>query len=231
MVEIMVVVVIISVLMGIVYFNVSDSTAQSRDAQRQADLRNLQAAIEAYKFDNGRYPERCAVTGESWSGQIGTDYECNNGTNEYIIGLAPKYIRSLPVDPKLNGDDSGYVYTVNTEGTVYKVMAKNTVHETVTVGHAFQSCDRSNAGSTPFACKPPVSGRKCNIAMCDMLFNGNRYNSTKNTHLECGASNAQFQSSYAVWGGYATPSASFTPGTEQYSANMERLTEDIVCKI
>ena len=206
----MVVVVIISVLMGIVYFNVSDSTAQSRDAQRQADLRNLQAAIEAYKFDNGRYPERCAVTGESWSGQIGTDYECNNGTNEYIIGLAPKYIRSLPVDPKLNGDDSGYVYTVNTEGTVYKVIALNTVErDDLDYNHPLKSCDATNSST----------------GVCD-----NVYSNSNNKPSYCQSNNAQFKASYAVWGGYADPNDWTGSNSTPDDVRIERMTEDIICK-
>jgi hypothetical protein len=72
---------------------------------------------------------------------VGTDYECPGGSAQYIVGLAPEFIPVLPTDPRLNGDDSGYVYITNPKGTVYKLLALNTVEaETVGVGNEFLRC-------------------------------------------------------------------------------------------
>lgn len=145
----MVVITIIGILSSVIYANFGDAGAQSRDAKRQADLRNLQTAIELYRLDNGIYPSGCNAT-STWSGQIGTTYVCGNGTGQYIASLAPKYIRTLPTDSKNASGDSGYVYTTNVEGSVYKLMAKNTVEsEIVDDSHEFRSCDMFNICAVP----------------------------------------------------------------------------------
>jgi len=201
LVEVLVVLSIIAVLSAVVYANFAEGRAQGRDAKRQSDLRNLQTAIELYRQDNGRYPERCPTTGSSWSGQVGTSYECTDGSGMYILDLAPKYIRSLPSDSRLQGANSGYVYAVNSEGTVYKIMAKNTVEsETVGFSHELKSCDVTNN----------------NRGICDATHPSN------NRPGHCQSSSDQFQSSYGLWGGYAD---------EVSDNFVERRTEDIVCDI
>ena len=204
----MVVISIIGILSAVLYANFGDSSAASRDAQRQGDLRTLQTAIELYKNRNGVYPAGCNASG-TWSGQIGTAYACGSGSNIYIVNIAPEYIPTLPKDPKLNGSNSGYVYTVNTEGTVYKLMAKNTVEsEVVDYSHPFKSCDASNIIS---------------VGMCNTTLPSN------NLPAWCSESNAQFKTSYGVWGGYITPTVS--PSNGNYNNLIERYTEDIICDI
>lgn len=206
-IELLVVVSIISILAGALYFNINEGAAQSRDAQRQSDLRNLQSAIELYRNDNGRYPEGCNGAG-SWSGQIGASYACPSG-GAYIIGLAPKYIPTLPEDPRLNGNQSGYAYTTNADGSVYKLIAKNTVEsETVAYGHPFQSCDADNTANN----NPPYC------------------NSTHPSNSKpgwCLQTNAQFQSSYGVWAGFAN----VPPNTFNADTQIIRRTEDVICDL
>ncbi len=149
LVEVLVTVTIISILAGIIAVNSIDSGKQSRDEKRQADLRNFQSSLELYKNKYGRYPEQCVASGVSangWSGQLGTDFACDNGTNSYILGdtgrLFTEFMPRLPIDPKLNGTNSGYVYRTNTNGTVYKLMAINSVEgEVVGYSHPLKSCD------------------------------------------------------------------------------------------
>lgn len=205
LVELLISVSIISILMAVGYFNFKDSTKAARDAQRKSDLRELQSAIELYKNENGRYPEGCKGPGV-WSGQTGTLYACASG-NQYIIDLAPKYIEVLPIDPKkLTTNTSGYMYTTNASGTVYKIMVKNTVEsETVTYAHEFKSCQVTNNST----------------GMCDAT------HPTNNKPTWCVASNAQFQKSYALWGGYAD----VPPTVPNAETLIERRTEDIICDI
>lgn len=205
LIELLVSISIIAILTAVGYVNFKNSTEASRDSDRRSDLRSLQIAIELYKSDNGRYPEGCRGDGV-WSGQTDSSYACASG-NQYIVGLAPKYIQTLPIDPKpLSTADSGYLYTVNSDGTVYKIMVKNTVEsEVVTYAHEFKSCQVTNNSS----------------GICDATHPSN------NKPSWCQASNVQFQKSYALWGGYAN----VAPNVSGANTFIERRTEDIICDI
>jgi prepilin-type N-terminal cleavage/methylation domain-containing protein len=177
-VEIMVVVTVMSILAGVIVVASLDSGKQSRDTERQADLRALQTAVELYKLKNGRYPEGCngpssatVLDQNSWSGQIGTNFVCNLnngiyasyvGTGEYIIGLAPEFIPTLPTDPKLSSTtptNSGYVYAVNLDGTVFKIMALNTVEtEVVSTNHQLYRCGTGDITSAVHECQARPTG-------------------------------------------------------------------------
>ncbi len=180
LVEMLVVISIIGILSSVLYANFRDSSAYTRDVERQANLRAVQAALEAYKKDHGRYPAGCndPIYGDfanslaqGWSGQFDSWFHCGEvdlnaeenfgganknfiANNDYIPGLVPKYIKSLPVDPKLNKDafdgpgyiakGSGYIYKTNAAGTVYKFMAFLTVEDEVVLpNHEFKGCDVS----------------------------------------------------------------------------------------
>lgn len=190
-IELLVVVSIIGILSAVIYANLSEGSAESRDVQRKADLRTLQSAIELYKNDNGRYPEGCNAPGSigNWSGEPGSAYPCASGSSQYIVGLAPKYIPTLPTDPKLNGA-SGYMYTVDAEGMVYKIMAENTVEsEDVDALHPFARCGNVADGSTECASVPTA-------------VTGNQpYNTAGNTPNECQYN--VYKNDYALSGGYA----------------------------
>ena len=157
LIELMVVIGIIGILASIVFVGARPAGEQSRDTARQSDLRQVQTALELYKNRYGRYPERCASAHPDWSGQMDTDYECNVPNQAYILGniaegrLFAEFMVNLPKDPKLNGTNpgnSGYVYTVNSDGSVYKLMVKNTAEsEIVTPDHAFASCAAGCASS------------------------------------------------------------------------------------
>lgn len=164
LIELLVVIAIISILAGVILANVGDGSAISRDAKRQADLRAIETALELYKLEYGRYPERCANANagaaDGWSGQAGTNFACASGS-QYIKGdisgtpevevFSPKFISVLPIDPRLNGTNSGYVYTVDAGGTVYKMMVYNNVEsEEVSNTHEFSRC--GNVQSTAVEC-------------------------------------------------------------------------------
>lgn len=206
LVELLVVVAIIGILTSVLAINFNKSSAQSRDAERKSDLRNLQNAIELYKQENGRYPDGCNGP-DTWSGHA-PDYDCPSG-NQYIVGLAPKYIPALPTDPKLNGDDTGYVYAVNTEGTVYKIMARKTVESEVlnNKNFDFESCDVTTN----------------NTGVCDTSRGGNVNN--LNNWCNPQQPGSQFLNSYALWGGYPyEPMANF-------AARKEEQQEKIICDL
>lgn len=209
-VEIVVVVAIISILMGVVIFNAVAGSTRSRDVDRQADLRTMQTAIELYKQRYGMYPARCPNS-QSWSGQIGTIFACADGSSQYIVGLAPEFIPTLTVDKKLPDSNAGYVYSVNTERTVYKLEARRTVEaDTLSYSHPLKSCDVStdsnNTTDVAYTTAP----------LCNKLI------STGSKPSHCEATDATFMTSYAVWGGNAA-------GTGTAGGSSVDNTEDIVC--
>jgi prepilin-type N-terminal cleavage/methylation domain-containing protein len=178
LVELLVVITIISILATIGVASFGGSRAASRDALRQADLRNLQSAIEQYKQKNGLYPLGCNGSGQ-WSG--GT-YTCTPASAAYITGLVPEFITRLPVDPKITSTSPGG-YAYRSDGVSYKLMAVNTVEsEIITTAHPFKSCDDPAHGicSSGGACNPNPSAN---------------------------AANKEFLKSYAVWGGYGVNTA------------------------
>lgn len=208
LIELMVVIGIIGILATISFVGARPAGEQSRDAARQSDLRQVETALELYKNKHGRYPEGCNAAG-TWSGQTGTAYACGTTSQPYILGSTvdnrpfAAFMVNLPQDPKLNGSNSGYVYTTNADGSVYKFMVKNTVEsEVVTVDHPFKSCDVGSSG-----------------AFCNSVAPSN----SRPNH--CRTGNSQFQSSYAVWGGLDAPAIDSTP------AEVEQNTEDIICEI
>ncbi len=191
LIELMVVVAILGILVAIVIANLSGVGAKGRDAERQADLRRLEVAINQYKQQNGRYPEAgCGNVGPTWT----FERDCS----EYILGLAPTFIPSLPHDPK-RGSNEGYSYMTNSNGTVFKLVARRTVEsEVVTHEHTLKSCDVrvANEGGSL------VSGSSDRevIGWC-----GQVTYSSNNLPAVCDASRAPFSNSYGIWGGFAAP--------------------------
>jgi type II secretory pathway pseudopilin PulG len=175
-VELLTIIAIVSLLAGVAMFNAVAAAQRSRDVDRQADLRVMQSALELYKQRNGRYPAGCRGP-NVYSGQIGTNYSCSGGSSQYIIGLAPEFIPVLPSDKSLVDTDSGYMYTTNNEGTAYKLLIKKTVEsEVVDYDSPFKSCDVTHLAG----------------GICD-----------SNKPSYCEENNSTFQTSYAVWGGFA----------------------------
>lgn len=216
LVEILVVVAIVGILATALMVTQGGSSAASRDAQRKADLTSLKNAVELYKNKYGRYPQSCNGAG-AWGGQIGTAYECADGSAVYILGLSPEFINVLPRDPKLNGTESGYVYQTNAAGTVFKIMARNTV-ETENISRApylFMGCDITSDSSG-----------LCDSNPENQCSNGEPFLGPGDTDLDS-TKDTVFDSTYAVWGGWAEPTAK--PGTGTYNNQLTGWTQDIVC--
>lgn len=242
--EILVVVAIVGILAAAVGMGLSGSRAASRDAQRQADLRNLQQAIEMYRQENGQYPAACKGA-NAWSGQVGTNFACTvapyAGTGEYIVGLAPDYISVLPTDPRLPSGvgDAGYVYRTNATRDVYKIMAMNTVEADSLLNgpnpnfqaytHPFKSCDVE-------ARIQPATGiadtRQSSRSLCYVFSTG--VNSVSPEIAHCVATHNRYKSSYALWGGFAPLLGATIPDENPILTNQERYalknTTDVICQ-
>lgn len=206
-VEVMVVIVVISIVASVIFVGSQDSGRRSRDAERKTDLKTLQNAVELYRLKYGRYPQGCrgattAINQSNWSGHSGT-YACASG-NEYIIGLAPEFIPALPVDPKLNGANSGYVYAVNNDGTVYKIAAINTVEsESVDYAHLMYRC---GTGDPSFLWHECVSVPRTAANRTGYVYNretGSNGYSHSSAQLQQCSQSTHYSNDYAVFGGYS----------------------------
>lgn len=205
LIELLVVIAIIGVLASVTVINFSESRAESRDAQRKADLRVLQGSIELYKQKYGRYPEGCNGPW-TWSAELGsgTGFECGDGSDEYIIDLAPEFMSELPTDPKPDGAGTGYMYVTNDLGTVFKIETRETVEsEVVDIYNEFSSCDVRYSDST---CKRSYA-----------------YGNNQPNH--CRPNNNTYRTSYALWGGY--PDEPRSGHVSRYEEQRERVICDV----
>lgn len=236
LIEVLVVVAIVALLAGVIGVSSLQSSQQSRDAKRQADIRLLQTAVELYKNKNGRYPAGCNAPG-TWSGQQGTAYACPGGSNEYIVGLAPEFIPTLPFEKKLNGNTSGYTYMTNTNGTVYKILAMRTVEsEQVTYSHELQSCaivpDSLGRAQTGAGVNQVDDAGWCIRATASALDTPGTPTSIvviPNCRMSSGigvsdGGNGRFERTYGVWGGFEAEVAGAN------KAVRIRNTTSIICK-
>lgn len=86
--------------------------------QRIVDLSKIVIALEKYKIDHHQYPIS-SKKGNDWDG-IYSKY--GEGKENWIEGLVPTYIDSLPRDPRMHSSDvAQYMYKSN--GANYKLIA------------------------------------------------------------------------------------------------------------
>lgn len=120
---------IISIISAIIFVNIRSSQSRARDTRRVADLEALNNAIQMYYRENGHFPslpENCGVYSEDYgwysaiSSKDAPNWVSHNArpkcvTSDFIAGLSPNFLASLPSDPgpkfKLSGLDArGIVY-------------------------------------------------------------------------------------------------------------------------
>ncbi len=116
LIELLVVMSIIILLTSLVSISLSNARAISRDAKRVTDIRQVQLALELYYDSVGSYPIAArwygGAPGNCWPGLV---------TDDWVPGLAPKYIPVLPLDPMPTLCGSVYFYA--SDGANYKVIA------------------------------------------------------------------------------------------------------------
>ncbi len=107
LIELLLVLAIIGILTTFLMANFLGVKARARDAQRKSDLRQIQAALEQYRADQGIYPLSLSCGGALQS---------PDGTTVYM--------EKIPCDP-LSG--APYIYNANTTGptagTTYTLTA------------------------------------------------------------------------------------------------------------
>lgn len=114
LIELLIVVVIIGVLAALFTANFLGVRQRARDGQRKSDLRQMQAALELYRADQGSYPVYATFASLA---------NCTNRTPAYF-GNAPTcnttYVQKIPTDP-LNS--AQFVYSFSSDGSTYTLVA------------------------------------------------------------------------------------------------------------
>lgn len=99
MVEILIVVAIVGILAGglITIIDPAGQLKGSRDSKRKADLKQIQAALELYRADQGSYPDASVD-----SNPDNSVANCDSGTTlkDDCSGTQATYLQSVPKDPK-----------------------------------------------------------------------------------------------------------------------------------
>ena len=132
LIELLVVIAIIGVLASIVMSSVNSARAKARDSKRRQDMISIRTALELYYTANGSYP---APSPGSWGGLNTVPCGPGNSAN-YIAGLVPNYIGSLPTDPAgVSGTCNGYLYA--SDGINYKLLVYATPESYPAAGKMF----------------------------------------------------------------------------------------------
>jgi prepilin-type N-terminal cleavage/methylation domain-containing protein len=133
LVELLAVTVIIGLLATVVLVSIRSLRTKTRDNERLATLKRLEAALVIYYNVNRAYPD----TGGTWySSEAGSCHQNGPGNNgNWIPGLAPNFIPILPKDPKggasaiascvSSGCYNAYVY--RSDGIDYKLLSHCTL--------------------------------------------------------------------------------------------------------
>ena len=93
LIELLIVIAIIGVLATIFFANYLGVRQRARDSQRKSNLRQIQAALELYRYDWGSYPDVL--------------YSTNCPTSSSLMRGTVTYMQKIPCDPSSN---SFYMY-------------------------------------------------------------------------------------------------------------------------
>lgn len=118
LIELLVVITIIGVLTTLVTTNFVGVRQRARDAQRKADIRQLQSAVEFYRSDISRYPVRTT------SYRLNTTLCPTSSSMSNSIGNGTIYMAKIPCDSLGSGVyNSGNYYYYSLDGTTYTLAA------------------------------------------------------------------------------------------------------------
>lgn len=94
LIELLVSIGIIALLTSFIVVGVSETRAKSRDAQRVADIKQLEIALEQYYSNNQEYPDSDALNTLATDGYVeeiatdpktGADYDYNSDNENYTL--------------------------------------------------------------------------------------------------------------------------------------------------
>lgn len=141
LVELLIVLAIIGVLSSFLFANFISARQRARDAQRKSDLRQIQAALELFRSDQGTYPDS--------SGGSNNLQTCGAGST-LTVGSSV-YIKQIPCDPLGSGS------TYNAGVYQYVSQSSNSTYYLVT---CLENANDTSPGTT--SSKPSGSGNCTN---------------------------------------------------------------------
>ncbi len=123
LIELLVVVSLIGILATLLFANLNAARERGRDAQRKADLRNIQTALRLYFNDNGGYPIADGSYQIVGCGLKTARTTCAWGTS-WTTSEGQVYMNVLPKDPldQPNNSINDYRY-ISTGGDDYTIRA------------------------------------------------------------------------------------------------------------
>jgi prepilin-type N-terminal cleavage/methylation domain-containing protein len=121
-IEMLIVVTILAMLAGILIPVLDDAGESAREARRQSDLKNVQAALESHRRTNGLYPD----TADAWQGDMTDNGGFGYDAAGYIPGLVPDFLPSLPKDPDGQYPTASEGYMYRSDGINYKFVLLGT---------------------------------------------------------------------------------------------------------
>ncbi len=133
LIELLVVIAIIGLLSSVVLAALNEARAKARDAQRISDITEIRKALELYYANNNVYPSTGSLSASYWDpGCLATPIAPDQKGDQWIPGLVPTYMASLPRDPRPKDEARSYgnsaaCYMYASDGQGYVLSAWATV--------------------------------------------------------------------------------------------------------
>jgi type IV pilus assembly protein PilA len=141
--EILLVVGIIAILASIVVvaLNPTRQFASVRNAQRRANISEINNALQQYYIDNSAYPPTIPTTLTEIcnTGATSTGHSVNCTGRTDLSYLVPTYLVAIPVDPQTTGTSTNYKVMKNSSNKIVLEAAQAEQSMVITVG-PYVSC-------------------------------------------------------------------------------------------
>jgi hypothetical protein len=132
-----------SLVVALLWITVPEAPFSQFNLRRIADLTDIRNALETYRKDHGSYP---ATPNAAW---LGLYNPWGAETRNWVPGVTPRYIATLPRDPRRNTDPFGQ-YLYRSDGADYKLISLYPGYDCLDVVTA-----------RPELADPPRGGRRC----------------------------------------------------------------------
>jgi prepilin-type N-terminal cleavage/methylation domain-containing protein len=136
LIELLVVISIVSLMSSIIMAPVNAARQRTRDISRLDTMREIRTALEQYKSDAGNYPATTPGYGWTCFDCTSTDYLGTSATPDLVSTdsvtltasplntvLIPKYLPSIPRDPKAGTSFGNLGYLYHSDGINYCIMS------------------------------------------------------------------------------------------------------------
>lgn len=117
-VELLIVIVVIGILAAITIVAYNGIQEKARFTKSKSDLASIEKGIQMYFTEKGVYPNPTPGRAGCTNGWCGWDQAVGD---DFIPGLSPEYLQTLPQLPTSNPNDDTYLY-YSTNGTSYRLM-------------------------------------------------------------------------------------------------------------